>query len=54
MDIHQLEIVIRALESIPDGDDKDFLRHLLENKDNELVKSEVQWLEEIKEQLNEI
>ena len=55
MTIYQLESVIRALESKDrlDSDDIGFLMHLLENKDNELVKSEILWLQEITEQLHD-
>ena len=54
MNIHQLESVVRALESrhLLDGDDIGFLMHLLENRDNELVKAEELWLSDIEEIIN--
>ena len=55
MNIHQLGDAAKALDNRDklDDDDIGFIRHLLDNKDVDLTKAEVRWLQDIMGQLND-
>ena len=53
MNIHQLGDAAKALDNRDrlDDDDVGFIRHLFDNKDVDLTKAEVRWLQDVMDQL---